>query len=610
MSKEIFSQICEDISSRADWANRQAIWYQMRHDGLRRRRKPFPGAADMHFPLVDMSIEKLVPFYYNQIFATERIASFVGKPDAPKEAISASEAWFDYKLKEKSNFEDEILLAINNMLQSGRGPLKIGWDPNEKRLRFEAIEAIYLIVPKATGDLWDADRCVHVQHLSKWAYKNGRLKDLYNQDDSLISRICGKGTGSEESANIEDEKARREGITHSDDKDTIILWEVFERTEDSWRIHTFSPLAPGEPIRETFTLPYKHSQLPIVSFQMERKDRGYYDSRGVAEILAGFETALCKNWNDKLDSMTMFNRPLLGSDTPLPNNANLTWQPGTILPYKVHRVDLGAPPMSFDQEMVSTRNIAEQRIAMPDLGMGDREGRGGKPTATEVEAITSLSSTVIDMRSRLNRRQLKRVYEQAWSLLKQYDEDFDYLSDGELKNLPQEARESVISIAPAGSASSWNKDGQLRKAIARKKLLGNAPHINQVELDKSILELDDPGLIERLIIDPNLPAQEQASRQMLEIPSLMLGMPLPINEDDNDEIHATTLLQFMAQMSQQGAPVTPQIMEAIQIHLGQHMQRLEQRDENGAARVRALMTQWKRAAAQQAKQQQRREVAA
>lgn len=607
MSKEIHKLILEDISDRTEWANRQAIWYQMRHDGLRRRRKPFPGAADMHFPLIDQSIEKLAPFYYNQIFAMERLAAFVGRPDAPKEIVSAAEAWFDYKVKEKSNFEDDVPIFINSMLQSGRGPLKIGWDVKNKCLKVEAIEAIYLIVPKSTGDLHEGDRVTHVQHISKWAYKNGPMSSEYNQDESLIKRICGKGDGgNEEDASLVSERSIREGITHSDDKNTIVLWEVFERTASGWKVHTFSPTAPDEPVRKEFGLPYNHGQLPIVSFQMERKARGYYDSRGISEIVASFETALCKNWNEKLDSMTYFNRPLLSSEKEIANPGNLTWQPGMILPFAVNRVDLGQPPISFDDEMRNTRAIAEQRIAMPDLGMDSREGKGGKATATEIDAITNLASTVIDMRSRLNRRQLKRAYEQMWSLLKQYDDDFAYLSEGELKQLPKEARDSIISISPAGSSSSWNKDGQLRKAMARKQLLGGAPHINQVELDKSILELDDPGLIQRLIIDPNLPAQEQASRQMIENAALMLGQPIPINEDDNDEVHAHVIMQFKFQMSQQQAPVTPQIIQAIDNHFAAHMQRLDQRDKPGAARVKQAMAQMKAAVEMQAQQQQRR----
>ena len=130
-ANELFDAVCGDLADRTDWANRQMVFYQIRHDGLRRKRKPFPGAADLHFPLVDQVIEKLVPFYYNQIFATELLASFVAQPGTDQRAVSAAAQWFDFKIKERSNFEDEICPAINSMLQSGRGPLKATWDASK-----------------------------------------------------------------------------------------------------------------------------------------------------------------------------------------------------------------------------------------------------------------------------------------------------------------------------------------------------------------------------------------------------------------------------------------------------------------------------------------------
>src|SRR3954454_1235964 len=77
--RALHGKICGDLRSRQAWLSRQSAWYQMRHDGLRRKSKPFPGAADLHYPLADSIIEKLKPFYFNQLFATETVAEFVPK---------------------------------------------------------------------------------------------------------------------------------------------------------------------------------------------------------------------------------------------------------------------------------------------------------------------------------------------------------------------------------------------------------------------------------------------------------------------------------------------------------------------------------------------------
>src|SRR4051794_5648773 len=75
--RKLFDQAQEVIHSRGEWERKQRMYYLMRHDGLRRRNKPFPTAADLHFPLIDMNIRKAKPFWTAQATSTERLASFV-----------------------------------------------------------------------------------------------------------------------------------------------------------------------------------------------------------------------------------------------------------------------------------------------------------------------------------------------------------------------------------------------------------------------------------------------------------------------------------------------------------------------------------------------------
>jgi len=80
----------------------------MRHAGLRRKFKPWPNAADLHYPLADSIINKLKPFYFQQIFASELIAHFTPWSDVKSEqkpdAMSAM-MWFDYQMRQNSNME-------------------------------------------------------------------------------------------------------------------------------------------------------------------------------------------------------------------------------------------------------------------------------------------------------------------------------------------------------------------------------------------------------------------------------------------------------------------------------------------------------------------------
>lgn len=585
MDKDLISQIREDISSRRAWADRQSVWYQMRRDGLRRKVKPFPGAADMHFPLVDSVIEKLKPFYLNQLFATERLADFISKdPQAGEEATNAA-WWFDYKVKHKSNLEREIAYVFDCMLQNGRGIAKITWDADKKCLHFDSIEPIYLIVPPDCDELANADRIVHVQHLSKWKYQNGPGNENRNQDPSFIQRILG-GKSDKEATLLEATKKSREGITHTSLPDVVIVWEIYERTKEGWMVHTVSPYLEDEPIRKSYGLPYNHKEAPFVDFTMEETDKSYYSPRGVAEILAPYESSLCKIWNEKHDAMSFYNRPLYYASRDIPNAGNIRMRPGDILPFEIKPVDRGAPPMSWDQEMINTRMIAEQRIAIPDFGTGQSINTTERKTATEIDSINASMNTIVDMRSRLARRQLGKLYTQAWSLLTQYDQDFDFLHGDAIKKIDAVAKDSILSIKPNGSSDSWNQHARLKKAISRKQLLGGSPFIDQGELDKSILELDEPGLVKKLFRDPATKQLDQVSRIMLAIPSLEQGLAIPPSSDDDDAIQAEFLIEYLAREAKAQRNQTPEAQKALQDRLAAHMERLKQSNPKAAAELK------------------------
>ena len=44
--------------------------------GLQRIAAPYPGAADLHFPLIDSLVERLKPFYYQQLYGKDQFATF------------------------------------------------------------------------------------------------------------------------------------------------------------------------------------------------------------------------------------------------------------------------------------------------------------------------------------------------------------------------------------------------------------------------------------------------------------------------------------------------------------------------------------------------------
>lgn len=502
--RALHGQVCGDLRSRQAWLNKQAAWYQMRHNGIPRKHKPFPHAADLHFPLADSIIEKLKPFYFNQLFATETVAQFV--PKRPELAGLAEEitGWFDYKLKQQSNLECELLIAIDKMLMSGHVPVKVYWKCGAAgecgRLAFDAIEPQHCLVPEGTRDLEEADRVTLVHQLSVEQYR--RDARFQRQDEGFLQRIAGRGASeSGDDAHLRETRELREGITHALNSDTIIVWEIWEHTPEGWLVHWISPLAPEEPLRPTQRNPFAHGLLPIVRFDAEVKDKGHYSARGVCERVSAYETALTKAWNEKTDYMTFCNRPLFTSASPIPNAGNLRLLPGQIIPGGLQAVTMPAPPVSFDQEMTGTRQVAEYNIGMPDFGLSQQGENTARRTATEIHQVSGLLNVTMELRGRTFRLGLGKLLRLAWSTLAQYDSDTEYYVLGDLRVLSNNALlADGWRLDPNGSPESWNRAAQMQRAIDRKQLFAGAPWIDQRELDRSILELDDPRLVKRLFL--------------------------------------------------------------------------------------------------------------
>jgi hypothetical protein len=584
MEDELFEVVCSDIEGRKSWAQKQPVWYAIRRDGLRRKNKPWPNAADLHYPLVDTVTDKLKPFYVNQLFATERVADFVSAEPQDNEDVLAASWWFDYK--HESNLEDAIYLAIDSMLVYGRSIVKGYWHSDSKSICYDPIEPLYIIVPEGTQDIRFAERVVHVQHLTPWEYKHGPMSKHYRQDKDFIKMITG-GKDYDDEASFQGHRRTAEGITHSESQECIIIWEIYERQPDlKYKVHTISPARPREEIRSSFILPHKRyltDQPPItpfVDFTIEKVGKSWYSPRGVAEILIAHETSLTKMWNSKHDAMSIYNQPMLTSTKDVPITQNVRCYPGQIIPFAVQALQIGAPPISYDEEMSNTRSVAEQRISVPDFGIGDKGFESASPikeakTATEVQAITAVGNQIIDMRARIFRRALAKLYALSWDVLYQYDEAMSYLHEDEFRDLPEGAKEKVRAIRPNGSSQTWNIGARLKKAIQRKALLGQSPYINQAELDKTILELDEPGLVARLWVDPKEEELRDAEGQMKEIPTLMQGLPLSAHLEDNHPAHLGVLQQFILNQMKTNAPPNQQGEAMIMQHYQQHLKILE-----------------------------------
>jgi len=600
--KTLFERGCQIIAARTQWETKQRLYSVMRHDGLRRRRKPFPGAADMHFPLIDMNIRKGKPFWIAQATSTERLASFVALQQQEQPLTTAAADFFDFEIKQNSNFMIELFSWVDTMCLRGRGAMKVVTDPfDDHRIVCEAIDTPFILMAEGANDFEDADEFIHVQHLTVGKYKRDRLLD---QDPDVIKRIKGY-KDLDTSTGVFQDKEVREGVNFTRNPNIILKWEHWLKTANGWTVYTYSPLYPEIALRRPFGCPYKFAGKPSVPFfscRMEIKEGGWYSSRGMGELGAEFESYACKLWNEKTDAMTFANRPVLTSEQRIPNTDNIRWAPGEIIPGNIKGVPFEQPAYSFDQEIAFVRSTSEQQNMLPDFGVtqpGQKGDSGSPRTATENNRIAGLQTVGTESNGTIFRLDLARVYRHMWGLMLQYKrEKMIYYAGKELKTLPEEALHDAYLITPDGAPDQWNKQQRVMNSRARLQIYGGAQNVDQDVLVRDALAAEDPKLALEAFIPSNVKAGSEAEDEAAEILIMKDGFPAQVkpNEDHVTRIHL--LMSWLQKMEMSRVPVDPAAQQRVQQHLLVHLMYLQKLQPQAAAQVKQELAQMEAAAHQ------------
>jgi hypothetical protein len=572
---ELYKSICGDLDDRQNFEKRQILWQKMRREGVRRSRKPWPGAADAHVPIGDTIISKLKAYYIQWIFGPELLASFYALEDQGDSYTDSVAQWFDYQVRESSNFPNASICAVDSLLQNGSGYLKPYWDDAKERLAFASIHPYFIIAPPYTQEINEADRLVHVMHMSEDQYRRSAEPRGYNTDDDFIESITGEG---KPDSKYEQTRYSAEGLSHTKIKDLIILWEVYQRQDDDQiEVQTFSPLQPDEPARAPFKLPYQHKQIPIIQLPYELVDPGFYSSRGIMELVQMFEASASKMWNEKLDFMSIANRPVLSSQGGSINAQNIRWEPGAVYDAALQLIQQPTPPVSFDEEITNTRSLAEQRVGIPDFGVGQDNQFDKSRTATETNAITTVMQQSNDLRARVTKNAIATVYEQAWSILRQYKKDsLDYFWRNRRITLDDAAFDNAYVIKPNGSVDGYSREREIQKLMQLRQLAQGAPWIKLPEIDRKIIELMDSSWIMQVFEEPQDIMQGQQELQAVENSIMHDGFLPQVKPSDDHVVHLQILTGFIGWCQQNQRPLEPNVMPTFLQHAQNHVQAAKQ----------------------------------
>lgn len=585
------------LSDRQNWELRQRRYYIMRREGLRRRRLPFPNAADLHLRLIDQKVTQKAAFTQAMVFGRPQLSTFSSLKPQEAELTQAANQYHDWQINHRTNFIRVFQGMSDTMWLRGRGIIKCFIDPyDDYKIIMEQVDPLWLLMPDDVNGFEDAYEWIHVKNIPVQRFKQERRYCLEYRDDNgkinegTMKKLCGgqdglarlKGQpgqyGLEE---VELDKEYITGYLHSSTSDTVVLWEHYIRTMGGIVCYTYSPIAMDVVVRKPYGVPYKVNgrvSAPFFGFQAEVTGDGWYSARGVAEKVADMEIYGSKVWNAKADSITFLSTPMFLSEVGVQNPGNYRMTPGEVLPPGVKPAIFGQPPVSLDQEINFARGEAELDAGAPDIGIEKPNQRGNeKRTAKEVQAATSIAQIQMTGENTTIKDDLAKLFNHTWGLMLQYKrKELTYFVSDDLKVLPESALHDSYLITAGGATDEWDKAQRLQKAQSRYQLLFGKPNIDQDELVRELLDADDARLSKTLVIPQNQRAMDEAEDETQEIVSMMVThYPAPVKQQEDHFTRAKTLIQFLASQDQKAVPIDPLAKQRLFQHLQAHLQLLK-----------------------------------
>ena len=465
------------------------------------------------------------------------------------------------------------------MLAQGKGFLKSYYSSEHNQIRHESIFPTMLVCPVYTEELCEAERCAHIIHIPRRRYERIAKKMGYCPEESFIDRICGRPTND----SYHQAKDLREGLGWVKQQDIIVLWEVYQREKDGVYVYTFSPMQPKEQVRPKFKLPYRHGKIPIVQYDFEITDIGFYSPRGVAEIQQLYQSILKMLLDMQMDYLQYCNRPVFVPDdnAPATNYNNINLAPGQVVNARLKLLQFPPPAMDFVQTQQSIRAIAQERIQTPDYGIGDQDRAGeGKKTATEVQQLGASKQSGANLHTRVFGLSLNQTLKMTFSLeLQFFKDDLGYFYQKNYQLLPQEALKHDYELEANGGKDGFSRDKELQKHIQVRQLMFGQPYFVAAACDKRILELVDPSLIKDVFRDPQAAEQSEILAEYDEIQAMINGATVQVQPADDDKTRIQAIEAFKQYCrSHPDKMQLPDVQIRIIMHEDQHIMALKQKD--------------------------------
>jgi hypothetical protein len=173
-----------------------------------------------------------------------------------------------------------------------------------------------------------------------------------------------------------------------------------------------------------------------------------------------------------------------------------------------------------------------------------------------------------DLRSRISKDAMTRIFEQSWSILQQYDRgSLDYFWRKTRSQLEDAVFDNKYMLQSNGSVDGYSREREIQKLMQLRQLAQGSPWIKQNEIDRKIIELMDAQWIDQIYQPPQDAESGQQEEQAIENSVMVDGFLPEVKTDDAHVVHLQMLEGYLMWRPQHGLPqLAPDVMSIFMQH--------------------------------------------
>lgn len=566
-----------------------------------------PVLAEACIDFASRAIKELFP-------ATGPVKAWVTDDITPKQLEQATRKarFMNWQLTTQiKEYRDELEQLLTQVPMGGSQYQKFWYDDRLKRPRSEFIPVDEVYLPFAATNFYTAQRVTHRQMLTRFEFNrrvdSGLYRDVFaGKDVGVVSDQFPEQSRASK-ANDKIEGREEDGYNEDGLRAILEIYTWLEIEGDEISGGDFAPyiLTIDEDTEEVLSI-YRNwkegdATLEKLDWFVEYKFipwRGAYGI-GLPHLIGGLSAGLTGALRALLDSAHINNAPsmlklksgrVVGQNTQV----NITEVTEIEAPAGITDIRQIAMPMPFNQPSDVLYRLMQDLYGMAKGVIATAEDQLGKvgdrtPVGTTMALIEQGSQTYSAIHSRLHASQRK-----ALEILHRIDQDYlDEIVEFEGQSVTREdfaGTSDVIPVSDPTIFSEAQRFAQTQAILQMAQADQQNPNVpwNQVAVRRRILKQMRIDGIDELLPPVKQPMTSTVVEENAEA---MEGTPIKAHPQQEHMAHIQGHLAFISSPLQLQNPlIPPQLIQALLVHIGEHIRMLESVTTAELIRQQGLMS--------------------